>query len=590
MNCQNCEDYDVLFRSVARSKAWVDSCLTFIQSEVARKYPKRSNLSRSALRRYETIFSSYFLELSTLNHDPVDVIANLYSELSRETKLSQGVIAEILEVKSQRDISKKAYPSVDQVERVGLFDNAGYLSLYNPERVSLKTALRYELIRKAWNLDWSLCPGTPFLAVPTELGTGQYYSLYPDPETRGVLKKPGSKLYSTLLSESKGYNEFLIKTVHQLLRENRAAEFLLISEKPIVGTLPKEFWSEKIKHKENGYLYIAGNGEKMVVARKIQEKFPPIPAVPVDFSSMYSNLKEIADNPPISWAKAYRNHDGNEVTTPTLKLGFVTRSFEKDYFTADSISDVFSYKERIKCHVTNRRTGEPMMTQAQYWVENRIFTRRLLEENKITREQLPDFIYDRTKTCGIFSASLAVYVYKKFGGKGSRVLDGFAGWGDRLIAASVVDCSVYDGFDTNPYIPYSDMIQRVGKDYKVSIQPYETAELRENYYDISLLSPPFFMYELYTGETTSTTVHDKLEDWIENFWKPCLKITLKAIRRGGYIALYIPSGNDETGIGMRDAVEEVFGYFTIKMGSLGFGHVSGDNQIKIRQTYIYKKN
>jgi hypothetical protein len=590
MICDNCDDYDVLFRSVARSKAWVESSVTFLQTEQARRRPRTFTQTRSGTRRYERIFSSYFLELFTLTRDPLEAIERLYENLAKESRLPEDVVAEILEVKSQRDISRRAYPVIKEEERKGLFSKLGYLRLYNPLQISLTTCLRYELFRTSWNLDWSLCPGTPFAAIPTELGHGNYYSLYQDEETRGVLENAGSKLYSTLLSGSKAYNDNLMETIRQLLKKNKAAEFLLLSDLPVDVVPPEGFWKSQIKYKKDGFIYVVGNGDQGQLLKKFQERIPPVPAIPIEFDSMYANLKELADHPPIEWAKSYRNHEGNTVIMPTLKLGLVTRVFERDYFATDSISDVFSYKERIKCHVTNRKTGEPMMTQAQYWAENRFFTRRLLEENDITREDLPDFIYDRTKTCGLFDAALAVYIYKKYGGKGSRVLDGFAGWGDRLIAASVVGCEVYDGFDTTPTIPYSDMINKLNKNYQVKVQPFETAVLEKGYYDICLSSPPFWRYELYTGETTSTTLFDKLEDWVDGFWKPCLEVMLEAVRSGGYIALYIPSGNDEVGIKMRDAVEDVFGRFTRDLGTLGFGHISGDNQVKIRQTYIYRKN
>lgn len=601
MRCQSCDDYPKLYRSVARSRAWIESSIRLLQEEVARSRYVKPNLAEML----EQPFASYFLELFITERFTEDLKQELVIRIGAITKLYKNVIAEIIFVLAERLVSAKIYQPVppESAVRNGFFLRLGQLELYSPRKdVSLETLLRYELVRRAWRIDWSLCPGLVVGGLPTQLGTGEYYSLFDqDQETLGVLteakaqKAKAGKLLTTILSFSSVYNQQIVNQLTKI----PDSELLFFSDNDRAeDLLPKEkYWRIPVEVSAGRYIYLIGNGSQEIAKNAFIARVPGIPTEELNFESMFNALKGIASHPPVEWARSYRNHDRDRNITPNLKLGLVKRAYPKDYLAADSISDVFSFRVRMQCHTTNRKTGRDQQSPIEYWARHRFFTNILIENNKLHNQQaLIDYVYDQTKRCGLFNAALSTYVYARFAGKGSRILDGFAGWGDRLIAAAAAECSEYHGFDTNPKIPYTEILAKLKETvsvslnkYRVEILPFEKAQLENGYYDLALLSPPFFQYEIYTGTETSTLLYKKLEDWLENFWRVTLEITLRALRVGGWLVLYIPAGKDKTAVGMMDIMHKVLDETCLNQGVLGYAYTSNENAPKIRQSFVYRK-
>ena len=223
-----------------------------------------------------------------------------------------------------------------------------------------------------------------------------------------------------------------------------------------------------------------------------------------------------------------------------------------------------------------------------------VLTRLLLvlEENAIqSEEDMAEYLYSKTSACGIFNAGFAAHVYRRFGGKGCRVLDPFAGWGDRMIAAVAVGCSEYQGYDTNDRIPYDEIKEALNTDAKLDVEiiPFERSTPKKDHYHVSLLSPPFFDYEIYLGGKTSTSEFAKLRSWNEGFWKPSLQLTLDAMKPGGHIFLYIPTGEDDIAKTMGRAVNEVYGDTTDYIGNIGYAQDVLNAPKMIRTALCYRK-
>lgn len=587
MRCQDCGDYAQLFRSVARSRAWVEACLSLLEIEY-----KRQGWRMGQKTDYlEQVFADYFLQLFTSDEPVPAVQKRLWKELARTAGLDYELVKDIALLQAQRRISSILYtpPSKESAVQQGAFLQVGTLNLYCPQpEVSVETLLRYELLRRSWRLDWSLCPGTVVGGVVTQLGAGNYFSLFnEDTETKGPLQEgalvPG-QLVSSILSHNSVYNERLLA---QLATHDTV---LLLSD---ADTAPQGYWRQAVLYKPNSYIYLFGKGDKAALIEAFKAQIPPLPKEDLDFEAMFARLQDLAQEPPVDWARNYRNYDPKQLVTPNLELGLVRRNFPGDYYAADAISDVFSHRVRMECHTTNRKTGRENQSPFNYWTEHRFFTHLLREKNKLANKQaLIDFLYDQTPSCSLFNAGLATYIYTRFGGPGSRVLDGFAGWGDRLIAAAAAGCSEYHGFDTNTKIPYPEMVARLGllpTKYRVEILPFEQAQLKDDYYDVALLSPPFFQYEIYLGSETSTTLYKNLNDWLESFWRVSLEITLQALRPGGWLVLYLPAGKDETARGMLRVMYAVLENQTLKHGVLGYAYVTNENAPKIRQSFVFRK-
>jgi hypothetical protein len=589
MLCPDCDSYPKLYRSVARSRGWTEISIRLLLDDARVRKPREE-----LVEKLEMAFATYFLEIFMIE----DVVGVAYTALLNcirvVTKHSTEKIKQILSTLSQREVSKRIYkpPLPETARREGAFIKLGFLTLYAPkEDVSLETLLRYELIRRAWKLDWSLCFGQIVAGIPTTLGKGNYYSLYKDPETQGIFSGSSRQTISTILSGSKTWNTRLVAE----LKEGKRSLRLLTQDPEQAELFGKDGFI--VFPVANPTLYIIGNIDFDTIKTELISRFRPLPKVPIEFDNMFENLAKLADNLPVHWARFLKPQNKGDITTPDLTLGLVSRSYPEDYYSGDSISDVFSYMQRLSCSTTNRRTGKTKESQVELWRKVRAFYHFFMEQKHLSSEaELLDYFYANAGACGIFNAGLATYVYGRFGGVGSRILDGFAGWTDRVIAAAASFCDEYRGFDTNPAIPYEKALDALRKkrgnlidSYSIEIKPFEEAELKDDYFDVALLSPPFYRYEIYAGETTSTKKYNSLDAWIEQFWKPCLMKTLRAMRLGGWILLYLPAGKDETAEAMHKAVKDVYEGGVFTQGTLGFVQTSASGPMKIRHLFVYRK-
>jgi hypothetical protein len=136
-----------------------------------------------------------------------------------------------------------------------------------------------------------------------------------------------------------------------------------------------------------------------------------------------------------------------------------------------------------------------------------------------------------------FPPSLAGCLYKKFGA--THVLDPFAGWGDRCVAAMAAGCK-YTGIDSNKKLeePYRKMIRVFGGGRRVRMifRRCQDVDLAKIPFDFVVSSPPFFgphgsLLEEYEG-----TERD-----YSRFMRECLvPMTKKLLRRGVWVCYALP--------------------------------------------------
>jgi len=132
----------------------------------------------------------------------------------------------------------------------------------------------------------------------------------------------------------------------------------------------------------------------------------------------------------------------------------------------------------------------------------------------------------------------------------SRILDPCAGWGGRMIGASVVsnyyDCyepcsETYEGL-----LNLSKFINQIDSYFKANIYkiPFEDAELESNYYDFALTSPPYYDTEVYTSESTNSfNRYNTFDKWCNSFYIPLIAKTMNALKPGKSFILNIGSRN-----------------------------------------------
>lgn len=553
------DDYDVLCRSIRRSQQWVKFCVQEISSQVQKR--PRSKFTKGDERELFQIFASYYLELFLREQKVpflreehskkkpalqrirkqedtlVPSIDNLLDSLVDQLRQASGLntLREILTGSSVQKLS--IYPSIPY-EVEGPFLVLGESRVYFPYKVTeekVTEALKFELARKAWIMDWDVFSPQSFEVI-TPASLVNYFSSSLFQDTKG-------DILATILPPSEYYFSFLTEKLAQSRYKNR--EILLISSREL---LPRELEKLSLSRKElptsqkfmsyfEGTFYITILGDEKKILTKFREGLPKFPREDITFPTMFENLQDLAKNLPVQWSSS----KGTEV-------GRVIRRFPEDYNSADSISDYFSLEERMSCHAADRITGVSFSSRMEEWSKIKLFRNEVAEKEGFlpTPENLSEYLHNKQrKACALFNAGLAVFLYTKYGGPNSRVLDLFAGWTDRLIAAYASGCAEYTGFDPNTNIDYNKAISVLGEysDTEASVA-YELAEnaiVNENYFDVTVMSPPFYTYELYSGEETSTTKYPTLELWIQDFWKVCLEKALRSIRKGGWIILYIPS-------------------------------------------------
>lgn len=144
-----------------------------------------------------------------------------------------------------------------------------------------------------------------------------------------------------------------------------------------------------------------------------------------------------------------------------------------------------------------------------------------------------------------FPAELARDLINEFGSNG-KVLDPCAGWGGRLVGFLASTANEYQGVDASPYQVKGDLAiyecykDVVNESKKVSIicSPFEKFEIKKEYYDMALTSPPYFDVEKYEGGEQSRN-YGNYEKWKDCFYKILISKVHSALKKNGIFCLQV---------------------------------------------------
>lgn len=145
-----------------------------------------------------------------------------------------------------------------------------------------------------------------------------------------------------------------------------------------------------------------------------------------------------------------------------------------------------------------------------------------------------------------FPVELARNLISEFA-KGGKVLDPCHGWGGRLIGAMLEDIEEYTGVDPSPYQHKGvESIYNTFKEYcntkaEIIESAFENAEIKADYYDFALTSPPYFDTETYLGGEQSHTKYSNYELWRDGFYTALIKQTYDALKKDAVFALQVGS-------------------------------------------------
>ena len=247
----------------------------------------------------------------------------------------------------------------------------------------------------------------------------------------------------------------------------------------------------------------------------------------------------------------------------------VIASSEGDYYEIDVLSDYYNEEVRVMsrrsdqpCSVYDRWNDSAFLSLIPPDEDSPIVFRNLLRksipENECFRPTWAKCLIATVldKAVGVRASDWRA-VDRRFPYEGLRWLDFAAGYGDRLITAISMNIE-YDGFDPNLKLkaghdkaivelnefnklrdPRLEEVKRRNKQ-QVHYVPFETAEIKANYYDFVLTSPPFADVELYHHEgKQSSTDYPVLDDWIVKFLFVSLAKAWTSLKLGGYMILHL---------------------------------------------------
>lgn len=291
----------------------------------------------------------------------------------------------------------------------------------------------------------------------------------------------------------------------------------------------------------------------------------------------------------------------------------MVRHYPEDYMKSDAISNHFTEDARIDCRFAGRPSPREM------WMRQ-VGSKSLFASELEAREA----VYSSTRECNTFNPAYARWIIEYTAGKGARVLDPSAGWGDRLIGAIAADAAVYHGFDPNQRLQegYSEIVQELAGGnaaYHVKLLKFEEAKLQENFYDIALSSPPYFTLEDYEPEAGADQAKSKrgahrherrrgletakgygtYEQWLRKMYHPYLRNSYRAVRPGGWVAIYVEDWGGRQTPGQHhpqyplreETIKVLAGLGAERRSDLGLlvEAASAPNQGRIRWAVLFKK-
>jgi len=225
------------------------------------------------------------------------------------------------------------------------------------------------------------------------------------------------------------------------------------------------------------------------------------------------------------------------------------RMWPNDYISTDSLSCHYTEHQRMQCN----KYGKP--SPLEYYTQNEsrfipgdtelyTFADSILHMN--------DLLYPYV--CNHFNPTYTVWILRAVsaakGNVSLKVLDPCAGWGDRLLgslASGVL--SEYQGYDSN--VTLQDAYKLIIDTYAtpdvlpasvVTCGNFEDSDVKVDYYDIVLTSPPYGPdLEQYNGAPVipSGSLMFRYHNWFLTVYTKFIQKAFAALKQGGSLVLYV---------------------------------------------------
>jgi len=237
-----------------------------------------------------------------------------------------------------------------------------------------------------------------------------------------------------------------------------------------------------------------------------------------------------------------------ELATETYKSNYLTfvSNDALEYEAFDCITDMYTEDARMNA----KRIDKPKSPADMWLTEKRTIVRQCVAKHKeVTNRTLRDTIWEMGYEANSFKVSLAKSVYAYFDAR--RILDISAGWGDRLVASIAHFAERYVGYDPNVALKrgHDNIIRDFASDadrpysanrFEVRYEPFETADLGKETFDLVFTSPPYYDLETYTQlKGQSILSYPSFEEWMVRFLFASLRKAWGVLDTYGTMVIHI---------------------------------------------------
>jgi len=191
-------------------------------------------------------------------------------------------------------------------------------------------------------------------------------------------------------------------------------------------------------------------------------------------------------------------------------------------------SNAFFQKERMQASSLTKLSG------VKYWKKNESYIIDYCKNSG--KKDLFNAVQFLNHTPAQFPPSVAAYIYSYF--QATHVLDPFAGWGDRCLAAMALDID-YIGIDSNIDLKkaYSSMVKFYPHNSQVKMiyKPVEKINLDNLEFDFVFSSPPFWEPSGHLSETYKHMPCTELDMFVDMF----VDLIGQCLSRGAWCCFYM---------------------------------------------------
>ena len=155
-------------------------------------------------------------------------------------------------------------------------------------------------------------------------------------------------------------------------------------------------------------------------------------------------------------------------------------------------------------------------------------------------------LYRKYHLPSIFDFGRAREIIEKYNVNG-LVYDFACGWGQRMVATLALGLDYY-GTDTNPELckcleACADEFIRTNKQTNKAVILNQQSEVEipglKHSIGLCFSSPPYFNYEIYRGDKTSTTLYPEYDAWLDNYLKKTMENCKDYLISDGHLAINV---------------------------------------------------